>query len=125
MLWMGVLLWAGSGLAQEAVSGEEQERSCIMYVAQSLQPSIWSQSDQADPKKVSKDALERLIRIALDDPSQVCSHMLKMCAEVWIKVEAWGLTEPEVFALRKLKGKTQLFQLTDDLRSKVNSQIYK
>ena len=52
-------------------TGEEQERSCILFVAQSLQPSIWSQSDQSDPRKVSKDALERLIRVALDDPGQV------------------------------------------------------
>lgn len=38
-----------------------------------------------------------------------------------VKVEAWGLTEPEVCALRKLKGKQQLFQLTDDLRSKASA----
>lgn len=84
-------------------SGEEQERSCLFYVASSLQPSIWSQSDQPDPRRVSKDQLERLIRIALDDQQQV---------------DAWGLTEGEVALLRKLRGKQQLFQLTDDLRAK-------
>eukprot|EP00656_Telonema_subtile_P035726 TRINITY_DN3968_c0_g1_i1.p1 TRINITY_DN3968_c0_g1~~TRINITY_DN3968_c0_g1_i1.p1 ORF type:complete len:455 (-),score=103.64 TRINITY_DN3968_c0_g1_i1:218-1582(-) len=84
-------------------SGEEQERSCICFVASSLQPSIWAQSETPDPNRISKDSLERLIRLALDDEQQV---------------QAWGLTAGEVVLLRQLRGKQQLFQLTDDLRAK-------
>ena len=94
-------------------------------------PSIWSQSDCQNYDRINKDQLERLIRIALDDPQQI---------------EAWSMTEGEVpdcrllnrcaesfnlcqvGVLRKLRGKELVFQLTDDLRSKVRlltaSKIY-
>jgi len=83
--------------------GEQQEQSCVLYVAKSLMPSIWSQSDCQNYDRINKDQLERLIRIALDDPQQI---------------EAWSMTEGEVGVLRKLRGKELVFQLTDDLRSK-------
>jgi len=84
-------------------TGESQQQSCVLYCAKSLMPSIWSQSEAVSYERVSMDQLERLIRIGLSDPQQV---------------EAWSLTEKEVAALRKLRGKELMFQLTDDLRSK-------